>query len=130
MADHDQARDFPPRPLTAIERRTLDYLLSANFPGVSELRAQAETAQAIGDWGDCCASVVLSVDRSRSPKANTNEPIAVEAGSAPGIPARELLLFVREGWMTALEIVHYEEEPGPQTFPEPGSFEPPVSYPR
>jgi hypothetical protein len=130
MADHSRAHEFAPRPLTSVERRTLDYLLSAKFPGVSELRAQAETVQVIGDWGDCCASVVLNVDRSRSPKANTSEPIAVEARSGPGIPARELLLFVREGWMTELEIVHYEEEPGPQTFPEPGSFEPPVSYSR
>jgi hypothetical protein len=63
--------------------------------------------------------LVLDVDRSRSPKAKANEPVAVEARSAPGYPARELLLFVREGWLTELEIVHYEEEPGPQTFPSP-----------
>src|SRR6266536_770295 len=125
MGNHGKAREFAPRPLTSVERRTLDYLLSADFPGVTEFRAQAATAHAIGDWGDCCASLVLEVDRSLSPKATANEPVAVEAHSAPGSPARELLLFVRAGWLTELEIVHYEEEPGPRTFPEPESFERP-----
>ena len=120
-----RSRDFPPRRLTADEAAALDFLVGADFPGAEELRQQAAVAQVVGDWGDCCPSIFLAVDQRRAPRANVREPIPVEAESKRGYPARELLLFVEDGWLKSLELVHYEEQPGPRTFPDPSDFSPP-----
>jgi hypothetical protein len=119
------AREFPPRPLRPDESAALSYLLAADFPGAEDLRRQAEVVSVVGDLGDCCPTIEFRVDADAAPQATVAEPVPVEARSRRG-PARELLLFVRDGWLTSLELVHYEEEPGPERFPDPAEFGPPT----
>lgn len=122
---HREPRDFDPRALTSREAAALRFLVEANFPGAAELREQAAFAQAKGDWGDCCPSILLTVDPAQAPQANVRQPIPVEAPSRPGHPSRQLVLFVDDGWLSSLELVHHEEEPGPSLFPDPDEFFPP-----
>jgi hypothetical protein len=86
-----------PRPLTNREHDVLTFLLSIDFLGAEELRIQAATAQVVGDWGDCCASIKLGVDRSKAPLADVRERVPVAARSKAGAPPYELLLHVRDG---------------------------------
>lgn len=61
-----------PRPLTAIERSMLEYLLSEEFPGVLEYRAQAAKVVVT----EPCPCGCLDLDLSVSPEA----PSADDAG--------------------------------------------------
>jgi hypothetical protein len=112
-----------PRPLTVDERRALDFVLSAEFDGVETLRRQALVAVVDEDWGSCCASIGLAVDPDAVPPADLL--FGEVSADSKDRPARELLLLVSDGYLKSLEIVHYEEKPGPQAFPDPATFGPP-----
>jgi hypothetical protein len=100
------------------------FLLSPDFPGVEELRLQARVAVVSEGWDDCCASVCLRVEDRAAPRSDGFGSGQISA-SSKARPARELLLLVRGGYLSSLEIVHYEEEPGPPAFPDPSDFAPP-----
>jgi hypothetical protein len=70
-------------------------------------------------------SIELGVDRAQAPPAVVRDQTPVQARSRSGSPRRDLLLFVEDGWLLTLEIVHYEEEPGPREFPDLSEFLPP-----
>jgi hypothetical protein len=119
-----------PRPLTQREREVLDFLLSAELPGVDELRRQAETVYA-SPWRCGCASIDLHVDRRVAPASPLRTQPAIEAETkvdAAGL--FELLLWVDEdGWLSSLEIVDYVDPHGSthEIFPPPSDFEKPAS---
>jgi len=118
-----------PRSLTAEERDALNFLLSADFPGVEELREQAKVVSVVGRRCGC-ASVDFSVDTEVAQRTKSYEPVPVEAHSrdvGPGGPF-QLLLFVREGWLAGLEIVYFANEL-PVEFPPLDAFEPPLTFP-
>jgi hypothetical protein len=113
-----------PRPLTAREREVLDFLLSAEFPGVERLREQAGGARVASEPRDCCPSLKLVADVTRArPASVRDEPVVVGAGSK----SKEwtLLLHVRDGWLDEMELVHYTDDV-PAEFPSPDAFETPV----
>ena len=89
-----------PRPLTRAERRLLDFLLSAEFPGRDELKAQAAAAQAVGACECGCGAIDLTVHHS-APRSSCREPIPVEAYDTN----TEVLLFVRDGALSSIQIV-------------------------
>ncbi|MBB4966464.1 hypothetical protein [Saccharothrix violaceirubra] len=101
------------RPLTATEKAVLDLLLSKEFPGAAELRAQVAVAAVTGRCGCGCPSVDLSVpdDVPRSPYRGRLAP--TEARTEPdadGLPL-EVILFLDDGALSYLELIHYGEPP-------------------
>lgn len=117
-----------PRPLTERENDILEFLLSADFPGVEKLRKQAETVRVTGRCDCGCATVYLSVDESLPTAGEVEQYAAVNAAGRSGpddAPPAELILFVRDGQLSSVEIVWYDN-PIPK-FPPPEDFETPVA---
>jgi hypothetical protein len=90
------------------ERRVLDRLLSADFPGVQELRVQAVTVLAQRTCRCGCASIDLVVDAS-APMAKVTNTVPVSAhGMLPEpIGAVAVMLFVHKGRLSLMEIASY-----------------------
>lgn len=109
-----------PRPLTVEESLALDCLLSADFPGVDVLREQAAVARVVGGCGCGCPTVHLEVDLDLARPAH---PGVVSAWLLDDEGA-SLLLFVREGKLSALEVSWMDEPP--KVFPSCDRVEPPV----
>jgi hypothetical protein len=115
-----------PRPLSRREAAVLAFMLSPDDPRLEPLRRQAEVVTVTGNWG-CCATIDLSVDRSRAIAAPglcspVTEMATIE--KAPAERYHDLLLFLDdEGWLKTLEIVHYAGSP--MEFPPVENFEPP-----
>jgi hypothetical protein len=93
-----------PRKLKPNERELLEFLLTADFPGRDELKAQLQHVEVVGDCECGCGTIDLKVNEYPT-RAFVEEPIPVEA-RGEGI---EVLLFVRGGLLCSLEIVDYED---------------------
>lgn len=103
---------FEPRPLNADERRVLDLLLTQDFAGAPELRAQVDHAQVIGGCSCGCASVDLEVDRADCECAtDARSPIPSEAQVVDnaGDPQGGALVFLKDGYLASLEIYSYAD---------------------
>jgi hypothetical protein len=115
-----------PRPLSRREAAVLAFALSPDDPRLEPLRRQAEVVTVTGNWG-CCATIDLSVDRSRAAAAPGLCSPVIETATVEKEPAERchrLLLFLDdEGWLKTLEIVHYAGNP--TEFPPVEDFEPP-----
>jgi hypothetical protein len=102
-----------PRSRTSDEKALLDFLLSSDFPGCQELKAQADSVQAVGACDCGCGTIDLAANDPAA-RATCREPIPVEAYGA-GV---DVLLFVQDGLLSCLEIVdHGDNRPLP--FPRP-----------
>ena len=117
-----------PRPLTVREAETLEFMLSAGFPGNEVLREQASQALVI----EQCTCGCATIDFGLGPDA----PVAPEIQGAPLIQTRardmeeqpvSLMLFVRDGRLSSLEIVWYDEAQVTGEFPAPDFWEPPTA---
>ena len=118
-----------PRPLTAREAETLEFMLSAGFPGNEVLGEQASRTLVIEQCTCGCATIDLGL----APDA----PVVPEIQGAPLIiqtRARDmdehpvsLMLFVRDGRLSSLEIVWYDEAQMTGEFPPPDFWEPPTA---
>jgi hypothetical protein len=121
------ASSHVPRALTEREAQTLEFMLSARFPGDEVLREQAAYAVVLAQCTCGCATIDLGLDEGA--------PIAPQIQGAPLVEtqAREmdehpvgLMLFVHDGRLSSLEIVWYDEGQMTGEFPEPGFWEPPT----
>jgi hypothetical protein len=115
-----------PRPLTDREAETLEFMLSAAFPGNEVLREQASRALVVEQCTCGCATIDLGLQ--------SDAPVAPEIQGAPLIQTRArdmdahpagLMLFVRDGRLSSLEIVWYDESQIIGEFPAPEFWEPP-----
>jgi hypothetical protein len=116
-----------PRSLTARERATLDFLLSADVPGVEALRIQARSVRATGRCSCGCPSIHLRVDSEQAPHAAGFPVISSVSDPEDSGETLWLLLFVEGGRLSYLEIAWIAER-APNEFPAPDlleSFEPP-----
>jgi len=95
----------PPRPLTNREREVLEFLVSQRFRGHEELNSQVPATCVTVQEPDG-ATISLIVDRSIAPPARVNWRIPVQAigQTSDGEPC-EILLFVDDGYLSAMEIV-------------------------
>ena len=109
-------KPIEPRALQPAERALLDFLLSADFPGRGELKAQAESIEVVGMCECGCGTVTFAPNGSAA-RARCREPIPVEA-QGKGL---QVLLFVRDGLLRSLEIVDFENE-RPLAYPAPGDL--------
>ncbi|HXT85847.1 MAG TPA: hypothetical protein VN745_02375 [Verrucomicrobiae bacterium] len=102
------------RPLKADERKLLEFMLSAEFPGRDELLLQMDSLRVTRECECGCGTVNLEANASVA-RAICREPIPVEARGA-GV---DVLLFVRKGLLACLEIVdHGDARPLPYPKPE------------
>lgn len=130
MPDENNVREEH-RPLTEREREILELLLSVEFDGIEELRAQVPHARA-ARWDCGCASFNLVVDQTNAPRSTISRSPLSEARSREQDDADqfyELLLWVNEGWLSGVEIVDYVEKHGeqsPQEIPPLGYWERPT----
>jgi hypothetical protein len=118
------------QPLTERQREILDFLLSVETTGIAELRRQAEVAESRGRITRCCPSITLWVDRTRAPRSSIELPV-IEAESMERADTEhvfDLLLFLDDGWLSTLELVHYGEGPGLDEFPPTQAFDAPRAY--
>lgn len=121
----DAASPFP-RPLTGREAEILKLMLSPAFPGNEVLREQASRALVLEQCTCGCATIDFGLE--------TDAPVAPEIQGAPLIQTRArdmdehpvaLMLFVRDGRLSSLEIVWYDESQMTGEFPAPEFWDPP-----
>ena len=114
--------------MTGREAETLEFMLSAGFPGNEVLREQASQALVIEQCTCGCATIDFGVE--------SNAPVAPEIEGAPLVQTRArdmdehpvgLMLFVRDGRLSSLEIVWYDESQMTAEFPAPEFWEPPTA---
>ncbi|HQA78132.1 MAG TPA: hypothetical protein PLL50_07225 [Propionicimonas sp.] len=104
------------RSMTGVERAVLDRMLSVEFVGVDVLRSQAEQIVSVAPGCVCgCPTIELVVNRDGVPTATGWSRIPAELQEmerSDGIP-RSVLCFVdREGYLSNLECVYYDEPQG------------------
>ena len=120
------------RALTSREREILEMLLAVDVPGIEELRAQVPYVKA-ARWDCGCASFDLEVDRERAPRSSVTVTPTVEAFTKEQEDLNssfDLLLSVRDGWLSGVEIVDYVDHHGeqsPEEIPPPGAWNKPRS---
>ncbi|MEV5962747.1 hypothetical protein AB0L70_13350 [Kribbella sp. NPDC051952] len=106
------------RCLSRVERALLDDLLAHDFAGVEPLREQARNVLA-GKGCDCgCGTINLTPQDRDAPRSTSSSPAEVEGRvlGADGVDIGGLLLFVRDGLLSSLEVYSYDE---PLPLPEP-----------
>jgi hypothetical protein len=101
------------RPLSERERELLDFMLTADFPGRDELRTQASRAEVCWECDCGCGTVNFEL-KEPCTRALAREPIPVEAYRE----FLDVLLFVRGGFLSSLEIVDYLDQ-RPVKYPSP-----------
>ena len=117
MDEHDG------RSLTQSEVAALDFMLSADFPGVAELRQQARTARVVGRCSCGCPSIDIAVDRTVAPPAIAVLPGAVASATSRDPRVTHLTLWVDGDYLSGLELSWLDEYP--DEFPSPETFDPP-----
>jgi hypothetical protein len=105
----------PPRPLSAAEEGVLRLLLTLDFPGVEELRAQIPHAMVVARCDCGCPTVELRVPPNVpvSPVTAPNRLPPVEGRVLPAAdgPPADVILFVDDGRLSSLELVWYGDRP-------------------
>lgn len=111
------------RPLTSAEAAALNFMLSAEFPGVEELRAQAPTARVIRRCGCGCPTVDLAVDETSTHPALEAIPGVVATAESHDPSCTHLMLWVEGDHLASLELAWLDGPPS--EFPPPDAFDPP-----
>lgn len=95
-----------PAPLTEDERTLLDALLAHDFPGVNELREQAQVVKAKKGCTCGCGTIDFVADTARLPRSDAASPVPVEGvmKDVDGNSVGGLILFVEYGILSSLEI--------------------------
>ena len=88
------------RALSERERELLDFMLTVDFPGRDELKSQAACEEVCWECDCGCGTVNFEL-KEPCTRAPAHEPIPVEAYR----DALEVLLFVKVGFLSSLEIV-------------------------
>ncbi|MFT9478606.1 hypothetical protein [Streptomyces sp. 11-1-2] len=114
------AVEHPPRHLQAAEISVLKKVLSVQFPGAEQLRQQLPQTRVVGRWGSDSPSVDLEVVEP-FPRAEVSDGVIPAIGAvkdSSGELVGELLLWVSDGCLSALEYSWYTDE-APVVLPGP-----------
>ena len=94
-----------PRPLTVLERMVLQKLLTVEFAGAGDLRAQLPHTLVVGCCTCGCATITLAVDASSAAPAAVTSGAAVSAGITDEEQDAGVVLLVDDaGYMSYLEV--------------------------
>jgi hypothetical protein len=109
-----------PRALTELERELLTRVLSGDFVGGQELRAQLKQVQVSGAWAEGSPSIDLQVIGSAVPALLTLSPVPIDAAvvDEAGAPVGELLVWLKDGMLAGLEYAWYTDA-APKVLPTP-----------
>jgi hypothetical protein len=113
------------RPLRVIERKTLETLLSVDFAGVAELRAQVPLARCAGTQTSGSApsfDVTVPKDVPRSAFPGNLAPITAYVYDSGQEYVGEFLLWLAHGYLAGVEYAWVTDEP-PVDLPDPGSIQ-------
>jgi hypothetical protein len=112
------------RAISDREAVTLAFMLAVEDARLEPLRRQADVLTVVWECTCGCATVNFEVDRSRSSAAgDLCSPVTEAASRARDTDEfSELILFLKDGWLSSLEIVWYSK-PIPE-FPPVSEFEP------
>jgi hypothetical protein len=102
-----------PRALNSDEHALLDLLLSVDFDGATDLRAQARVATVIGRCDCGCPTVDLAVPET-APAADLLgrvSPVEGRVTTHGDEASGEILLFLKDGRLDSLEYVYYDLVP-------------------
>jgi hypothetical protein len=112
------------RYLSREEQAVILALLAQDIPGAEELRAQVPSAVVTGCCGCGCATVNLRPGAG-SPALNTPVQDSVLVSAHTRTRGDGVLLFVKDGYLSCLEIYATEDEPAPLPLPEDLILDPP-----
>jgi hypothetical protein len=109
---------------TERERAVLELLLSGDFPGAAELRAQLPGVRVVRAWSAGSASADLRVTGPAAPAAGVPSPLPVGAlvRDDAGEPVGELLVWLDGGRLAGLEYAWFTDDP-PTELPDPANVE-------
>ncbi len=109
----------PPRALTPAEHDVLTFMLSADFVGAVELRAQLPHAQVVAVWVAGLPSVDIAVPGTvaKAPVPDGEIPAGSEVRDRAGEYLGEILVWVTDGYLSALEYAWVTDDP-PTRLPE------------
>jgi hypothetical protein len=110
-----------PRRMSPGERAVVDLILAQDFPGAAELRAQIDFVEVVAKWGADSASVDIRALEGvpRSPGSSGVVPVDATVTDKSGSLIGEILLWVTDGYLSAIEYAWYGDEP-PNALPEVG----------
>lgn len=117
------AMSMEPRSLNISERSLLEEIFSGDFFGAAELRRQLDRAKVVSQWGVDSVSVDIEIEGNavRSPLGSGVVPLDVNVLDRSGELVGEILVWVGDGFLSALEYAWYGEDP-PHELPDPGSI--------
>jgi hypothetical protein len=103
----------PPRNLTHSEREILTFMLSADFVGAAQLRAQIPHCQVVAVWVEGLPSVDLAVPTTvgKAPVEDGETSVGSEVRDRDGNYLGEILVWVEGGYLSALEYAWVTDEP-------------------
>jgi len=106
-----------PRSLNSSERAVIEVILSAG-PGRDALRSQLDHAKVVGTWA-AGPSIDIEVPDGlpRHGGADGILPTCAQVRDASGDAVGELLLWIADGSLSALECAWYADDP-PNKLPE------------
>jgi hypothetical protein len=108
-----------PRELTRAEREVLEFMLSADFDGVDELRAQIPHCRVVAVWVAGQPSVDLAVPETIAPARlpDGEIPSGSEVHDRAGQYLGEVLVWVGGGYLSAIEYAWVTDET-PERLPD------------
>lgn len=110
--------------MSAAERAVLEFMLAPDFPGAAQLRAQIPHTQVVAVWSRGLPSVdldVSDVDVDRATVADGEIPAGSEVRDPSGEYLGEILVWVEDGYLSALEYAWVTDEP-PRRLPTPADM--------
>jgi hypothetical protein len=100
-------------PVGEVELAVLRRLVSVDFPGVEELRAQIETIREVESNCTCgCPSFTPRIDRNAAPPAPVGTLLPtelVEEYREGGVPRTVIWFADRDGFIANIECVYYDD---------------------
>ena len=106
----------PARPLTSLERTVLERILTVDFDGAEAFRKQVPGLRVIAKCDCGCPTVMFQTE------SNAHERLLGAEGryapTEPDGPPGEVIIFARNGELSSVEYVYYDNRP-PAEFPDP-----------
>lgn len=115
----------PGRPLSEIERATLETLLSVDFEGAAQLRDQIPLARVAGSHDSGAAPGFDIAVPGNAPRSTLLEKMAPVSGlvfDSDEEYAGEFIVWLSDGYLSGLEYAWITDEK-PGELPDPGSIQ-------